>query len=362
MKKLKIKSASSSLWFFMALLVLFRFVSTRPVYKNGETVRITSRVMQEPARYAFSQVISVAGLSVSLPLFPEVTYGDSVVVEGVVKDKKLVNGNLKMVIENRNWLYSFREKIIAFYQKSLPEPSASLVSGMVLGSKASIPEKFWEDLKNTGTAHVVVASGMNVSIVAGFLMGIMVLFLPRNRAIPFVLAGIVLYCVLSGLDAPIIRAAVMISVVFLAQETGRVASAWRALVLSAFIMLLVKPLWLVDLGFILSFVATASILLFQKRINNKLTFIPGVLKEGLSTSLAAQIGVGPILFVTFGQFNILSPVINALILWTVPLITVLGAVGGIIGIFVPLIGMLILYVTYPLTWWFATIVSISTIF
>jgi len=342
----------------MILLVFFRFVLTRPVYKNGQTVRITSRVLQEPVRYPFSQIISVAGLTVSLPLFPEITYGDRVVVEGKVERGKLVNGNLKTVIESRNWFYEFRKKIIDFYQKSLPEPSASLISGMVLGSKASIPEKFWEDLKNTGTAHVVVASGMNVSIVAGFLLGLFVLFLPRRRAIPLVLGGIGLYCVLSGLDAPIIRAAIMGTVALLAQEAGRVASAWRALLLSALMMLIVKPLWLTDLGFILSFVATASILIFEVKIRSKLSFVPGVLREGLSVSLAAQIGVAPILFVTFGQFNILSPVINALILWTVPPITILGAIGGMAGLILPGVGRMMMYLLYPFTWYFVKVVEV----
>lgn len=342
----------------MILLVFFRFVSTRPVYRNGEMIRITSRILQEPVRYSFSQIISVAGLTVSLPLFPEITYGDTVVVEGYVSNKELKNTKLQKLQTEKSSLYVFRKKIIEFYQKSLPEPSASLVSGMVLGSKASIPEKFWENLKTTGTAHVVVASGMNVSIVAGFLLGLFVLFLPRRRAIPFVLAGIGLYCALSGLNAPIIRAAIMGSVVLLAQEAGRVASAWRALALSALVMLTVKPLWLTDLGFILSFVATASILLFEKRIREKLLFLPKIIKEGLSTSLAAQIGVGPILFVTFGRFNILSPVINALILWTVPLITILGAVGGIIGLVLPPVGRIILYLLYPFTFYFVKVVEI----
>ncbi len=346
------------IWLLLVSLIIFRFLMTRPVYKNGQTVRVTSRVLQEPARYPFSQTISIAGLKVSLPLFPEITYGDTVVVEGEVQNKKLKNAKLQKLQTEKSSLYTFRQKIIDFYQKSLPEPSASLVSGMVLGSKTSIPEKFWEDLKTTGTAHVVVASGMNVSIVAGFLLGLLVLFLPRRRAIPFVLAGIGLYSALSGFDAPIIRAAIMGSVAFLAQGTGRVASAWRALLLSALMMLAIKPLWLTDLGFILSFVATAALLIFEAKIRSKLSFVPEVLREGFSTSLAAQIGVAPILFVTFGQFNILSPVINALILWTVPLITILGAVGGIIGLALPGLGRMILYLLYPFTWFFITVVQI----
>jgi len=99
-------------------------------------------------------------------------------------------------------------------------------------------------------------------------------------------------------------------------------------------------------------------MVFEKRIAKLLKFMPGVLKEGFSTSFAAQIGVSPILFVTFGQFNILSPLINALVLWTVPYIMILASLGGVVGLMLPILGKLILYVCYPLTWWFAKIVEI----
>ena len=71
---------------------------------------------------------------------------------------------------------------------------------------------------------------------------------------------------------------------------------------------------------------------FREKNKKGLYGVPEILKEGLSTSLAAQIGVAPILFVTFGQFNILSPLINALVLWTVPYIMILGSVGGVVGL------------------------------
>ncbi len=86
--------------------------------------------------------------------------------------------------------------------------------------------------------------------------------------------------------------------------------------------------------------------------------IPVILREGLSTSLAAQIGVAPILLVTFGQFNLLSPLINALVLWTIAPITIIGAIGGLIGVFVPGLGRMILYLTFPLSAWFVYIVNI----
>jgi hypothetical protein len=86
--------------------------------------------------------------------------------------------------------------------------------------------------------------------------------------------------------------------------------------------------------------------------------VPGIFREGFSTSLAAQIGVAPILFVTFGQFNLLSPIINALVLWTIPPITIIGGIGGIIGLMIPFFGKLILLLSYPLTSWFIWIVEL----
>ena len=240
----------------------------------------------------------------------------------------------------------------------MPEPHAALIAGITLGVRGEIPDNFWQGLVNSGLAHVVVASGSNVSLVAGFIVGILTIFVSRRRAIPLLLVSIWLYAGLAGMDAPIIRAAIMGSIAFTAQEVGRLISAWRALLTSALVMLIVKPEWINDLGFLLSFVATACLLLFQGKMNKFLKRVPTIFREGLSTSLAAQIGVTPILFVTFGQFNILSPIANALVLWTVPIIMVVGGISGLIGLIFPLAGRALLYLIYPLTSWFVFIVNL----
>jgi competence protein ComEC len=150
----------------------------------------------------------------------------------------------------------------------------------------------------------------------------------------------------------------MSSFIFLGQAAGRLVSIWRIFFLTAGLMLIYNPDWVNDIGFILSFVSTASLMLFEKHIRKWLFRVPEVLKEGLSTSLAAQIGVAPILFVTFGQFNIWSPLINGLVLWTVPIIMILGSVGGLIGLIIPILGKVVLYLSYPLLWWFVKVVEV----
>lgn len=339
------------IWILILLLIGVRYFLTKPKFVDGDKVRITSTVYSDPVTYEKSQYIKLGGLKVYMPLFPEVYYGNKIVVEGVVDNGKLKNPKVISIREPKNILTKLRQSIISFYNRSLPQPESGLLAGIVLGAKGALTQEFYNQTKLVGVAHVVVASGTNVTFVVNFLMGLLVLVMSRKKAIYFCILGIILYLFVSGFEAPLVRAAIMSSVLFLSQETGRLVNTWRILFITAGIMLIVNPLWLTDIGFILSFVSTTSLMLFQQKINKKVQFLPRVIREGFSTSLAAQIGVSPILFVTFGQFNIFSVLVNALVLWTVPFLMILGAIGGILKL------KFILLLAYPFLWWFKTIVN-----
>jgi competence protein ComEC len=353
-----IKSKTWFLFISLILLIVLRFFTSRPAYKNGDNVRITANILSDPIKYSTSQALKLAGLKIYLPTFPEVSYGDRIVVEGTVNNGELDNPKLIKILDEKTLLSGFRNRVVAFYQQVLPSREAGLIGGVVLGSKNALPQDFYKETKKIGVAHIVVASGTNVTFVVSFLMGITTLFLPRRKAIAFVILGIILYLFISGFDAPLIRAAIMATFAFIAQETGRLKSAWRVLLLTASLMLIYNPDWLTDIGFILSFASTASILIFQKKFELWLKRLPEILKQDFSITLAAQIGVSPILFITFGQFNLLSPLANLLVLWTVPGIMILGVAGGVMGLLMPELGKLILYLCYPLLWWFVSIVTL----
>lgn len=344
-------------WTFIVILTFIRIVTNHPTYHDGDKIRITTRVSSEPIRYENSQRINLESLVFYLPKYPEISYGDMVIVEGTVDAGKLRDPLLVKKEKSSVFSYSLRRKILTVYQSSLSGEHAALTAGVALGSKADISASFWEELKTSGTAHVVVASGFNVTLVGNFLVNFLILFFKRGKAVFFAIAGIWFYSVISGFEAPIVRAAIMGSIAFSAVALGRVNYAWIGLFLSAALMLIFRPDWYADLGFILSFVATASLMLFERKIYKKVSFLPGVIREDFSTSFAAQIGVAPILWATFGQFNLLSPLINALVIWTVVPMTVIAMIGGIVGLFAPLFGRLILFVTYPLTSWFVFVIK-----
>ena len=329
-------------------------------FPNGTKIRISARVLSEPVIYSDSQYIKLMQYKVYLPLYPRIFYGDRIAVEGIVEDKKLKNAKLLKIMANDNFLYKYREKLISFYESSLPKDHSALVAGMVIGSKSGIGEELWNLLVKSGTAHVVVASGMNVSMIAGFLIGALVLFLPRRRAVILAIVGIWLYSIISGFEAPIVRASVMGSTAFLAIITGRMYSSFRILIITALLLLFFKPVWVNDLGFWLSFLATASIIIFYRKVKKAFYFVPKIINEDWSTTLSAQIGVVPLLYYYFGQFNILSPIINVAVLWTVVPITIIGMLAGIIGTVIEPLGRGILYLCYPLTSWFLFVVNIFT--
>ncbi len=352
---------TKNLWVVLVVIVFLRillFFLHNNDYSNGTKIRVSGKVSVESYKYQYSQSVFINGFYTYLPLYPEIDYGDQITVEGIVEDNKLLNAELISLTESDNVLVIFRESLLDMYQRALPQDHAALVAGMTIGSKQSITQEFREKLKNTGTAHVVVASGMNIALVAGFMINLLVGFFERKKALIIAFVAIWIYAFIAGFEAPIIRAAIMASLTFSAQKIGKVNYAWRTLFITVFVMLMLKPEWIIDLGFLLSVAATTSLMFFEDKVRKKLVIVPRFIREDLSTTLAAQILVAPLLILFFGRFNILSPITNALVLWTVPLVTTMGMLAGVVGLFYFPLGQLILYLIYPLTWWFVAIVEL----
>jgi competence protein ComEC len=349
------------LWLFLISLVVIRiFTIPKSTFKSGDHIRIISTINQEPARYDNSQYLKINKLKIYLDPYPQINYGDKIMIEGIVKGDRLTLVKLINIIKPINPLYLIRLKIIDFYKKTLPSPDDALVSGIVLGSKQNLSEKFQETLKSSGTMHVVVASGMNVVFIAGFLINTLILYINRRKAVIFAIIGIWIYAVIAGFEAPIVRAAIMGSIAFSSQALGRVYQSVRILFVTALIMIIFSPSWIYDLGFILSFAATLSLMMFNTLIYSKLYFVPKLIREDLSTSLSAQIGVFPILYITFGQLNFFSPFINALVLWTIAPITIIGGVAGVLSLASQTLAKYILFLCYPLTQFFIKTITLFT--
>lgn len=144
-------------------------------------------------------------------------------------------------------------------------------------------------------------------MLASFLTSVLVTKLERPKNAILVIVFIWIYTLILGFPVTTVKASILTSIAFTSQIFGRVTNSIRNTILAGLLMLGVFPAWLTDLGFILSFAATISLLLFQPTIAKILKFVTGIIRENLSISLAAQIGITPILFLFLGKVNLISP-------------------------------------------------------
>lgn len=257
--------------------------------------------------------------------YQNITFGDLVEIEGVLNDYKLEANKVELLPQSglQAELTQLRLRINQQIIENLPSPQSQLLSGVVLGVKSNLSQEFKQNLINTGTLHVVVVSGYNIALVAGLALSLSFL-IGRKPASFLALLVIIAYTLLVGGGAPSIRAAIMASLTILATLLGRQALATYLLFLTAYLLLLINPENLVDISFQLTFLATLGLVIFTKPLSNLLSKLISWVREPLSTTLAAQILVIPLIFFYFGTVSLSAPLVNVLVLWTVPISTVLG--------------------------------------
>ncbi len=199
----------------------------------------------------------------------------------------------------------------------LPEPQAGLATAMSIGLRDVVARDVSDDFRTSGLSHVVAISGWHIAmlgaVVAALLGG-----MPRRPRSVLVLLAIAAYSIIAGAAPSILRAALMASAVIVARELGRRGQARSALALTCLALLAIDPVTVADVGFELSAVATAGLLVWASPLHKWLVAraprqTPGWLIEALSVSLAAQAATLPLILLQFGRLSLVAPLANLLI-------------------------------------------------
>lgn len=223
-----------------------------------------------------------------------------------------------------------RQNLDQKINSSLPSPQAELLSGILLGNKKNLPPKLKLALRDSSTLHMVVVSGQNLTLMAGLFLKLSGL-LRRKTAIFISLMAIIFYTLLTGAQIPVLRAAIMATLVFGAEFFGRQKSGMQVLIIVAGIMLLINPQWIADLSFQLSFLATFGVIAVAPLFEKTLKFLPQFIKQDLAITAGAQIMVMPIIIQNFHQLSIVGVFANLFVGWTIPFIMILGVLVLILG-------------------------------
>lgn len=246
-------------------------------------------------------------------------------------------------------LYETRNTAYRTLRQMVPMPEAAVLAGILLGLDKDIPEHLYQAYQASGTAHILIISGFNISILSALIARFFRRLLPYAWDALAATATIIIYTLLVGAEPPVVRAAIMGIVALPAYLLGRRPIHLNVLAFTAALMLFFTPGLLQDISFQLSFLATLGIMVFSdpmKKIVNQLSFkghLPEEpskfarwINEYLLVTLEAQIAVLPVLLSHFEFFSLVTLPANLLILPAQPLVMGLGGIALTAGlVFLP---------------------------
>lgn len=223
----------------------------------------------------------------------------------------------------------YRENVIDIHSKYLKSPNLEILGGIVFGDDAvSPPQNIKQSFINSGLLHILAASGMNVAFIYSFFFVIMSLFRINFKVkVSLGIVTVIIYSLMTGLGASVIRAACMLVFVLLGKLIDRDAHSISLLSFVALLMLIYNPMYINDVGFQLSFIVTFGILVMAPAIarfkNKFVDFIVGT----VSIPIIAQLWVIPIQIFYFNNISLYSVFANIM---SVPILMVISF-GGFVS-------------------------------
>lgn len=245
-------------------------------------------------------------------------------------------------------LYSLKSRFEYQINWIFPEPHASLLAGLLTGSRRGIPENLLNDFNATGLTHIIAISGYNITIIITIISSFL-FFLPlRRRLLPATLV-IIMFTILVGAEASVVRAAIMGILGLLALHTGRQKENRLLILWTLFFMLAYNPKYLwYDAGFQLSFLAILGLIELSPLLAPYLKHVPHTfaINESLQMTLASQWFAIPWIAYLFGRISLISPLANVIVALPVPFAMLFGFIGVTVSFISLPLGQLISYVSW----------------
>jgi competence protein ComEC len=346
--------------------VNLRLAAEQITFPDGTTQPVTGLVLVRTFRFPVTEYgarLVVNGRLETPPEGVEFSYKEYLARQGI--HSLMALPRVRVLDENAgspvyHAIFTLKARAQATINRLVPEPQASLLSGILLGNDNGIPPELAEAFRRTGVTHIIAISGFNIAILIAVLMGLTDSFLPPRAAVLFAFAGVALYTVLVGADASVVRAAIMGSIYLGATRwLGRPNFAYASLFVAGFLMTLVRPLILWDVGFQLSFAATLGLMLYadpftqwtRRRLlqvmdTGLVNRIMGVLSEAVLLTVAAQVLTLPLMIAYFGHLSLASLPANALILPAQPGVMIWGGLATVVGMIAPALGQVLAWVAW----------------
>ena len=239
------------------------------------------------------------------------------------------NGNIARKSTLLEVAGSCRDRILSLYrQLGFEGDGLAVLSALTVGDKTELSDSVRESYSVAGASHVLALSGLHIGLLYALLFFILSPVAKRGNAgrclrAVFLLILLWAFAFFTGLSPSVVRSACMFSIWAVADIFNRQALSLNTLAATAWVMLLCNPVWLFDVGFQLSFLAVASILLTYKPIYR---LLPVKSRIGryfwglMSVSIAAQLGTAPLVMFYFSRFSTHFLFTNLVV---IPLVTII---------------------------------------
>ncbi len=235
-------------------------------------------------------------------------------------------------------LWQVQQRITQSMLVGLPEDEGLLLAAMVLGNKAvDIPGEMQDAFTKVGMSHALAASGFQVSLIISVVLGVTDRLSKKIQVTAGVIA-LLLFIGLAGAQPAILRAGVMGFAVLLALALDQKVKPVESLLFASVVLLIYNPLWIWNLGFQLSALATLGLLVSSTDLQKKLDWIPTPIALPLATSIAAYLWTLPLQLFSFGLVSPYSIPINVVTTVLISVISLGGMIDALIAVIHSAIG------------------------
>ncbi|WP_291569396.1 ComEC/Rec2 family competence protein [Clostridium sp. UBA4548] len=240
---------------------------------------------------------------------------------GIIGNFK-VKGFEEMDVDFISNTYKLKRELFKKYSEKLGRYNTSVLMGVCYGDSSYLSYDEMEAFNVLGISHVISVSGLHtsliygaISVILGYKLSIIVLFL---------------YVVFTGAKSATMRAFIMIVTLVLSKKLKKNHDSISALSFAAFLLLLIKPYYILDVGYSLSFLGMLGLYLLYKPIRRKFYKLPRFLNESISLTFAATFFTMPYIIFIFKTFSLGGLIANLIIIPFYTFVVIIGNIALVI--------------------------------
>ena len=212
-----------------------------------------------------------------------------------------------------NIAYSIRLYTSKLIDDALDSKDAGILKALLIADKNDLDKDVKELYRDAGASHLLAISGLHITLFASLILFILKKTpMKLNTAYIFTIVILFLYGSIIGFSPSSLRATVMFTILCIGKITRKSYDSLTAMAAASLITVLLKPLCVLQTGFLMSYLAIVGIALILPIFTPVGRRLPGVVSS-LAMSTSVTLSTLPVVMNSYYQFNLFSPLLNIIL-------------------------------------------------